>query len=161
MIGRGTPMGLSCMNAGRGYACEYVLNNSWLYEMINAATVFPEAHLNASPDLESAANWWMSMIPAGYESAHEQWGDCKFGGSSRMRLVTTGYDLACFTGSPSVSEYYKSLNELYGPDGHEVFGMNWFPPTIFQCPSRARIPPWPAAFPRRAGFLATPIRRFP
>ena len=139
-MGRGTMVGLSSINSGRGYGFEYMMAGSWLFDMMNASMVFPEANFNANPDLAANANWQMGMIPPGFEAAHEQWGDCRYGGSSAMTSVSTGRDYACFTGNPAVSQYFQSLTQIYGVPGANVYYNELVPTFYFPMPS-----PQPAA----------------
>ncbi len=140
MLGKGTPHGFACVDDSRGYGIEDTINSTFLYDMINAGIVFPEAQLNTHPGWAGEANWWINMLPPGYESVHDQWGDVGAPTSSMMRYPTSGRDLAIFSGSPAASQYYKSVNQFYGPSGINVYYNEIVPPFYYAMPAPQPCP---------------------
>lgn len=138
-LGRGVPMGL-IPDSGRCYGFEDVLDNAWLANDIDAAIVFPEANLGMDPRLNQMAAWWMGVLPPGYESVHEQWGDIGHASSGLMAKPISGRDLALLSGNQAVAGYLQALNQVYGTSGAGIYFDELMQPFYFPMPTAGLAP---------------------
>ena len=108
-IGKTVPYGgEGGINQGRPYGYEDVFSFNAAFPLaVLCQMIFPEAKFNLNPFWRVNADWWSRMIPVGFFTGHEPWGDTGWGRYHMWAFLGFGRDLALFTGDGKAWKHYK------------------------------------------------------
>lgn len=142
-IARGNSFGgWSAVNQGRGYAA--LQTDTWIWNWVNAAKVFPEAHLERTPAMQGFAEWWPYLTPAGLRENRTAQADGGNGSFSFMSLTGFGQKLGLLTQNGNVwrahqaeltfNNPFQYPGEIYWHDMVQTHSL-WPPPTPTDAPT--------------------------
>jgi hypothetical protein len=105
----------AAINSGRGYGYEDTMNSDITAEIIRAQIAFPECTFNSDPFWSNHADWWMRIMPPGYNQMHEPWGDGSIYGMNSAWTYPAYSDLASFSRNASAMVTCSNEIRLIGP----------------------------------------------
>ncbi|HMJ91679.1 MAG TPA: hypothetical protein VK530_17790 [Candidatus Acidoferrum sp.] len=133
--------GFNVINQGRGYAV--LSTDAFLWNYINMAKAFPEAHLERTPNLQGLADWYPSVTPPGFRYNRTAQGDGGSGASTHMSTATFGQKLGLFTKNGEAWKAHQSAlvhNNLFTPPGEVYWHDMWQTASLWPPPDPVTAP---------------------